>query len=178
MTIHPSRDEFASITESTPLVDELHARIARHGPITFREFMDAALYHPRYGYYMAGAEVTTRAGDYVTSPEVHPVFGTLVAKQIIELWRALDRPATFTVVEAGAGRGALARDVLVRAAREPDFGDALRYRIWERSPRAQATQHETLSEAAMDHYVEWSADSPRDIVGCILTNELIDAFPV
>ena len=83
--------DFESITESGALVRKLRERIRRSGPITFRAFMEAALYHPQYGYYPAAAQgghgrtfgvtspaVTSRGGDFVTSPEVHSVFGALV----------------------------------------------------------------------------------------------------
>jgi len=172
-------DEFASITEASPLVDELRERIGRQGPITFRDFMEAALYHPRFGYYRTHTGATARGGDYVTSPEVHPIFGTLVARQVIELWRALDRPASFDIVEAGAGRGLLARDILLRAASEPDFRDAVRYRICEPAEILRATQHQMLSEAQIDlRQVTWAAAMPEAIAGCVVTNEMLDALPV
>src|SRR5262245_49261809 len=60
---------FESITESAPLVRELRARIERGGPISFRDFMEAALYHPRFGYYSTSSGATGRGGDFVTSPE-------------------------------------------------------------------------------------------------------------
>jgi SAM-dependent MidA family methyltransferase len=174
-----SNDEFTSITESSPLVEELRTRIAHDGPMTFREFMDAALYHPRYGYYRTDAAVTSRGGDYVTSPEVHPIFGTIVCRQIIEFWHALDRPATFTVVEAGAGRGLLARDILLRARREPGFADAVRYRISEPDDLLRTVQLRTLTEAEIDPViVSWSDGLPVAREGCIVTNELLDSFPV
>jgi SAM-dependent MidA family methyltransferase len=173
-------DEFASITESSALVDELRARIQSDGSITFREFMDAALYHQRYGYYTTGAARTSRGGDYVTNPEVHPVFGALVCKQLLELWRALDRPDTFTVVEAGAGRGLLARDILVRAQLDPDFSAAVRYCIVEPRDALRAIQQETLTQAGVfaGSKVRWEQDFPTPLEGCIITNELLDAFPV
>ena len=174
-----SRDEFASITERSALVDEIRARIDADGPMTFRAFMDAALYHPRYGYYRASEGVTGRGGDYVTSPEVHPIFGTLVAKQIIELWTAMDRSATFDVVEVGAGRGLLARDILLRARQDADFGAAVRYRICEPSELLREAQRRSLTEAGIDdRSVEWGDALPDRVRGCIVTNELVDALPV
>jgi SAM-dependent MidA family methyltransferase len=179
MTARPLRDEFTSITESSPLIEELRTRIRRDGPMSFRDFMEAALYHPRHGYYTTSAGVTSRGGDYVTSPEVHSVFGALVARQLIEFWEALDRPATFDIVEVGAGRGMLARDVLRRTHRDADFADAVRYRICERSEPLRSAQHQTLSEAGIaDRYLEWIDKLPAGVTGCILTNELLDAFPV
>jgi SAM-dependent MidA family methyltransferase len=179
MSTHPPRDEFASITERSPLVAELRKRIEREGPITFRSFMEAALYHPRHGYYALDPGITSRGGDYVTSPEVHPIFATLIAKQILEFWHALGRPQPFTIVEAGAGRGLLARDILLRLIGEPDIKAALRYRICERYPTLEVAQRNTLSEAGIDlHDVEWNAVLPHVLAGVVLSNELIDAFPV
>src|SRR5213082_4033132 len=110
--MHTVSDEFESITESTPLVGELRDRILRDGPITFRDFMASALYHPKFGYYITNTGAGGRGGDYVTSPEVHSIFGTLVGKQLFELWELMLRPTPFQVVEKGAGSGSLARDIL------------------------------------------------------------------
>lgn len=173
-------DDFDSITESAPLLEDLRARIASEGPITFRAFMEAALYHPKYGYYMTSAGAMGRAGDYVTSPEVHPIFGALVAKQIRELWNVMSCPATFDVVEHGAGSGALARDILIWArAHEGSFADALRYRIVEISSTLRETQHRTLASSEVpERAVEWLDTPPSHVTGCVLSNELLDAFPV
>ncbi|MBF6599071.1 MAG: SAM-dependent methyltransferase [Dehalococcoidia bacterium] len=172
-----SDDEFAPMTESGPLVAELRRRIAA-GPLTFRDFMEAALYDPRFGYYATHAEAMTRGGDYVTSPEVHPVFGALVAKQLIELWRALGAPARFDVVELGAGGGLLARDVIARIARERECAAALRYRIVERSGALVGRQRRTLDEIGHAADVGWCEDLPEGIEGCVLSNEFFDALPV
>lgn len=167
-------DPFESITEQTALIEELRARMRRDGPMTFRDFMHAALYHPRHGYYSNTTRAMTRGGDYVTSPEVHPVFGALVARQLAEMWDTMGRPPRFDVVEFGAGTGALARDILRAAARETAFAGALRYRIVEISPALTALQRETLAE----HEVEWLPSAPERITGSVLSNEFVDAFPV
>lgn len=176
----PPPDEFASITESAPLAAELRERIRATGPMTFRAFMDAALYHPRYGYYRTQDAPASRGGDYVTSPEVHPVFGALVARQLDELHGALGRPSRFDVVEQGAGRGLLARDVLCSpAASAPPLAGALRYAIVEPSPHLCDAQRRTLEAAGIDPArVAWSDRMRGGIEGCVITNELVDAFPV
>ena len=175
----PPEDEFAPITASGPLVDALRARIAAGGPITFRDFMAAALYHPLYGYYSTHALAMTRGGDYVTSPEIHTVFGTLVAKQIIEVWEAMGAPARFEIIELGGGGGLLARDIIRRAAREPAFARALRYTIVETSPALAERQRRTVAEAADSGIdVTWAATLPEAIDGCVLSNEFFDALPV
>jgi SAM-dependent MidA family methyltransferase len=170
-------DDFASITECAPLVAELRARIERAGRITFREFMEAALYHPQHGYYRTQVGATSRGGDYVTSPEVHPVFGALVARQICELWGTMSRPRRFDVVEMGAGRGLLARDIVRWARdREPAFAAALRYAIVEPAEALREAQQRTLGELSSE--VAWHDDFAPRIEGIVLSNELLDAFPV
>lgn len=176
----PAGDEFEPITECAPLIAELRARIRGDGPISFHDFMRAALYHPRFGYYVTHAGAMSRGGDYVTSPEIHSIFGAIVAKQICELWQIMGQPARFGIVEQGAGTGALARDILNWAERHaPDFAVALRYRIVERLAGARATQEQTLADLALSpDRVEWLDELPAGTIGCILTNELLDAFPV
>ncbi|MDP9237221.1 MAG: SAM-dependent methyltransferase [Chloroflexota bacterium] len=172
-------DEFESVTESAPLVTELRERIAREGAITFRDFMAAALYDPKHGYYMTAERAMSRGGDYVTSPEVHSIFGSLVAKQLFELWETIGRPPRFDIVEQGAGTGLLARDILRWSARVPEFAAAISYRIVEISAALARVQRETLRERApSDSAIEWLAALPPAITGCVLSNELVDAFPV
>jgi SAM-dependent MidA family methyltransferase len=174
-----TRDEFESITESGPLVRELRDRITADGAITFRDFMAAALYHQQYGYYMTSSGTMGRGGDYVTGPEVHPIFGALVAKQLHQLWEAMHRPARFDIVEQGAGSGLLARDILRGSERDPAFVRAIRYRIIEHSPALERAQREKLRDfEAPANRIEWLAAMPAGVVGCVLSNELLDAFPV
>jgi SAM-dependent MidA family methyltransferase len=171
-------DEFAPVTESAELADAIRARIAREGPITFRDFMEMALYDDRHGYYRTRAGVTGRGGDYVTSPEVHSMFGVMVGRQLREMWEFLDEPSRFDIVEQGAGRGLLARDIVAWARRHaPAFGAALRYRIVEPARVLREAQERTLEDAGVDG-VAWLGAMPDGIEGCVLSNELLDAFPV
>lgn len=160
----------------TPLEKLLLERIAARGPITFAEFMDACLYHPLYGYYNREHPERPK-GDYYTSPEVHPIFGRLLARQLREMWERLARPPVFTVVELGAGKGCLARDILDWAHRQQDdFRGALRYVAIERS----RTRREALTQMLAGRGVEM-VEELREIgpvVGCVLSNEFIDALPV
>src|SRR3972149_306839 len=89
------QDDFEPVTENRLLVEAVRRRIEREGKITFEQFMAMALYHPKHGYYRSRRPKMGRHGDYVTSPEVHPIFGYLVSKQISQMWQALDRPAPF-----------------------------------------------------------------------------------
>jgi SAM-dependent MidA family methyltransferase len=92
----------------TPLAELLRARIARSGPIPFRDFMDAALYHPEHGYYRKARDPFGKSGDFYTAEQLQPVFGILIAARIREMFRDMGSPADFTVVELGAGRGEMA----------------------------------------------------------------------
>ena len=110
--------------DNAALKDIIRGRIRSAGPISFAEFLSLALYHPRHGYYFA----CDPTRDYESSPNVHPVFGAMVARQLAGFWRLLGRPARFDVFEAGAGSGRLAADVLrALRAEEPDLYDAVRY---------------------------------------------------
>ena len=171
------RTEFETATENTALREAIVARIRSQGPIPFRDFMEAALYHPQHGYYRSRREKMGREGDYLTSPEVSSAFGVLVGRQLRQMWQAMDAPHPFDVVEAGAGTGLLCRDIL-RWARShaPDFRDALTYTVVEVSDALAQRQQETLAEEREN--VRWSAELPHCIEGCLLTNELLDSFPV
>jgi SAM-dependent MidA family methyltransferase len=162
----------------TPLAELLAERIRRQGPITFADYMRECLYHPVHGYY-SKAE-SKRFADYYTSVDVHPIFARLLARQFVEMWEGLGRPAEFTVVEAGAGAGRFASQVLdFSEAKLPGFYAALRYVAMGRSAlrREQATIR-SQRHSATGHFTA-SAEIPALIAaGCIFSNELIDALPV
>jgi SAM-dependent MidA family methyltransferase len=152
----------------TALEQLLQQRIKADGPLPFRDVMQAALYHPEYGYYTNlrgfGAE-----GDFITSPERHPAFGWLLGRQAVDVWEALDRPRPFTLLELGAGSGALAEPLvsLVRTS-VPE----LVYTIEEPSPSLRALQRQRLTDPAF----HWDgSDQPAHF---IIANEVADALPV
>ena len=140
------------------LEEEIRARIASSGQMTFAEFMELALYHPRWGYYTRRRERASHL-DYYTSPAAHPAFSALLAVHLEAMWEALGRPDPFHAVEMGAGSGVMARDVS-EFARENlgEFADAMRYVTIDRS-----------APGGMD---------AAGVVGCVVSNELVDAFPV
>ena len=153
--------------------EEIRRRIAENGPITFGEFMEVALYWPDGGYYASGERVGA-SGDYFTSPLAHPAFGALVAVQLYQMWRILDCPGVFTVLEPGAGDGLLCRDVLDHAGQiSRDFRDSLRYVCID---RGDAAGYEQGLDGA--HRIVADTLPVRGVVGCVLSNELLDAFPV
>ena len=132
--------------------------------------MSIALYHHRGGYYSDAAALSGHR-DFYTSPAAHPAFGALVAVQLSRMWELLGSPNRFYAVEFGAGSGLLARDVLnyAKEAQGP-FSEALRYVEVDRSPPGDAST--SLGSVVSD------AVPFKGVVGCLLSNELLDSFPV
>src|SRR5215213_7851275 len=93
-----------------PLADYIRRR-TEEKPVTMAQFMEWALYHPNYGYYMTGPNIGPR-GDFTTSPEASPAFGRLLARHVADVDALLVHPAEMHVVECGPGRGTLALDLL------------------------------------------------------------------
>ena len=157
-------------------------RIRQRGPITVAEFMDLALYAPEVGYYARAAQRSGRAGDFFTSVDVGPMFGTLLAERFAAWWRSMGDltrgPARIDLVEAAAGNGRLTRDILDAAARrDPDFYEAIAAHLVERSAHARAAHPEVL--AAHGQRLASSGDTvPGGLEGIVFANELLDAFPV
>ncbi len=89
----------------SPLAEILRDEIRRDGPISFRRFMQAALYDPAHGYYRRVHDPFGKEGDFYTAEQMQPVFGVLMAAQIRRLYVRMGKPKDFTVVELGAGRG-------------------------------------------------------------------------
>ena len=157
-------------------------RIRTHGPLTVADFMAIALYHPWAGYYSSVAHRTGRAGDFITSVDVGPLFGALLCQQFAEMWRMLRAadPATehFDLVEAAAANGQLARDVLDAAeTTDPEFYGAIQLHLVEASPAGRAMHVETLGRHA-GKMTSSSATLPGAAHGVVFANELLDALPV
>jgi len=151
-------------------------RIRSGGPISFAEFYELALYHPRYGYYFT----CEPSLDYRSSPNVHPVFGAALGRQIAAFWRQLGRPVRFEVFEAGAGSCRLAADILAYLSQaEPEAFAAVRY-ILQDVTLTPATAQARLDAAGVPEakaaVAEALPEAPS-IDGCILSNELLDALP-
>jgi SAM-dependent MidA family methyltransferase len=151
--------------------------IGRRGPLTFARFMELALYAPGAGYYMRDAERIGARGDYYTSSNLHPLFGELIAKQLMQMARILGG-APVTIIEQGAGRGVLAFDV-IQALLRADHLPPWTYVIVEKSPAMVACQQRLLAPVLSSGRVAWAGTLPPEPVdGCVVSNELVDAFPV
>ena len=145
--------------------------------------MEVALYWPDGGYYST-RRAFGPAGDFYTAPLTHPVFGALIARQLETMWRAVGRPERFAVIEAGAGTGKLAADIIEHApALDAGFARALAYVGIERRGRGLGAALDSRLRGNDGGGIEWatveggelpSAGSP----GVTLGNELLDAMPV
>ena len=133
-------------------------------PVPFDRFMADALYGPG-GFYTSGGRAGRR-GDFITSPEVGPLFGAVVARFLDAEWRRIGEPDEFVVVDAGAGPGTLARSVL---AATPDCASALRYVTVDVSA-VQREQHPDGVEST-------DVLPPGPFDGVIIANELLDNLP-
>jgi SAM-dependent MidA family methyltransferase len=162
------------------LVETICDRIA-HAPqqrIPFSDYMDLVLYHPQFGYYASNADCIGKSGDFLTSPHLAPDFGELLAIQIKQLWEILGCPKKFTIIEMGAGQGLLATQILEYLQREHlDFFNILEYLIIETAPAMITAQRQRLDTLPV-RWCEWAEIDDRSIVGCFISNELIDALPV
>lgn len=175
------------MTAAGSLPGLLRRRIREAGRIPFSEFMAAALYEPGLGRYCRDDPPMGPAGDYVTSPEVDRAFGLLIGRAIAEMWEragGADPRRPFTIIEAGPGRGTLCRDILSGLASErPALHAEARYLLVESSGPLRTSQEKLLApEPAAAGKVVWrewrSLLEEGPFRGCIVANELLDAFPV
>ena len=169
-------------------------RIAAHPQqqVTFAEFMQWVLYDPDQGYYATNQAQIGVAGDFFTSPHLGPDFGELLAEQFLDMWVIMGKPDRFTLVEMGAGQGLVAADVLkylaIRknqaggAQHYADFWAALAYIIVEKAEGLIAEQQRLLEPfhfpADKLQWLSLEQLPDGEMVGCLFSNELVDALPV
>jgi SAM-dependent MidA family methyltransferase len=162
-------------SHSERVVAAMRAAIARAGGfIPFSRYMELALYAPGLGYYAAGTRKLGAGGDFVTAPEMTPLFATALATQVAAILAATERRE---IVELGGGSGRLAADLLAALAAR----DALpaRYAILEVSPDLAERQRATLARDAPAQLarVKWVTALPETIDGALIANEVLDAVP-
>jgi SAM-dependent MidA family methyltransferase len=165
---------------SSPLVALIRDHLRRHGPVPFPWFMQQALYHPEYGYYTSTRLRIGRQGDYYTNVSVGPLYGELLASQLVEMWKLLGSPSGFTIVEQGAEDGRLAVDILSAIAEESiEAAACMRYTILEPVPAKLLLQRARLEPAFLDK-VTWLSELAdlEKVTGAFISNELVDAMPV
>ena len=158
----------------------VHAHILQQieesgGQLSFAEFMHEALYAPGLGYYSAGSTKFGADGDFITAPEISPVFGRVLARQCAEVLADIEGGE---IIEFGAGSGKLAVDLL--SALDKLNALPTTYGILEVSPELAERQKKRLKEE-LPHLldqVQWLSDLPRDFNGVIVANEVLDALPI
>lgn len=168
-----SADEAA---HSARLVERIRDEIEAHGGwISFERYMQMALYEPGLGYYSAGAAKLGARGDFITAPEISPLFSRCIANQCAEILERMDGAA---VLELGAGSGVMAADVLLELASQGRAPQ--RYLILEVSADLRERQRELLVRRApqLVERVAWLNDWPEEFRGVVLANEVLDALPV
>ncbi len=161
-------------------MSQLHSLILQEikdkGSITVKRFMELALYHPEYGYYVS-EKVLGKQGDYITAPELTQVFGELLALWFVDLWHRLGKPECVQLVELGPGRGLMMQDMLRIFKKFPDFFQNLDVYLMEVSSVLMAAQQAILK----DERVCWVTDLkdlPENKVTFFVANEFFDALPI
>lgn len=157
----PSPDPDA-LAASRKLLERIGAELGASGNwISFARFMELALHEPGLGYYAAGTRKLGRGGDFVTAPELTPLFGRALARQVAEILRPGE-----SVLEFGAGSGILA-EVLISEL------PGTKYEILETSPELKQRQQQRLGDR-----VRWLDRLPQGFRGVMIANEVVDAMPV
>lgn len=171
-----------ALQHSQKLVARIRNEIKDKGSITFRRYMEMALYEPALGYYVAGTHKIGAAGDFITAPEISPLFSQCIAKQCAEIIKIcaeknLENRGGW-VLELGAGSGAMASEILLALERQNQLPE--QYLILDLSPDLIQRQKQTLSERAphLLKRVKWINQLPEKFNGIIIGNEVLDAMPV
>ena len=158
------------------LFDSICIQLRQQGAITFADFMQQALYTPNLGYYSTATQKFGVEGDFVTAPELTPLFGQTLANQCLQLLAIMERPIIF---EFGAGSGQLCVDVLMQLEHLQAL--PLEYHILEVSGHLQSRQRELIQTKIphLAHRVKWLAHWPTESFnGVVIANEVLDAMPV
>lgn len=164
----------AALAHSTRLTNHIRQQIDQSGGwISFAQFMELALYAPGLGYYSAGAAKFGGSGDFTTAPEMTPLFGRTLARQIGAVLAHTDG----NILEFGAGSGKLALDILLELERRGEL--PRRYYILDLSPDLRERQWQTFQQYGLHllPLVEWIDELPQQFSGAMIGNEVLDAMP-
>jgi SAM-dependent MidA family methyltransferase len=163
--------DLSDLADDPALAARIRDEIRTSGPMPFARFMDLALYDPDGGYYRSAEARPGRAGDFLTAPELHPIFGEMLGRAVEEAWHVLGEPDPFVVREHGGGEGALAIPLLRQ------LPATIRYSPIEVDDRRLESLSERLRAGGLgDRLIELDAHASFD--GVVLANEVLDALPV
>lgn len=185
-------DDEAMEPSDSPLMPRIIALIRETGPLTFARFMELALYDEEHGYYTTGggrapsatSPIGQEGGDFFTAPSLSPVLARCLLRQLAEIDERLGYPPVFHLMEMGPGDGALLRDLLQECReQQASLLPRLACILVERSPAFCRRQQETLAAwQEQGVTIRWVADLQSipngSLTGTLLSNELVDAFPV
>ncbi|RJE79772.1 class I SAM-dependent methyltransferase [Paracoccus sp. JM45] len=157
----------------TPLAHIIANRIRATGPITLADYMQICLLDSRHGYY-ATRDPFGQAGDFITAPEIHQMFGEFCGLALAQAWMDQGRPVPFTLAEPGPGRGTLMADMLRAIRLVPDMQDAADVTLIEASPFLLQVQKDRLGTVSHIETLEDIPDKPLFLIA----NEFIDALPI
>lgn len=153
------------------------SEIRSNGPIPFERFMELALYTPDMGYYLREVPVIGKEGDFFTASHLGSIFGLLLSRHILKVWREMGNPEDFHIVEIGPGMGYLANDILTALCDTPLISH-ISYHMVELNPYFARVQRERLKH--LHSRLFWARDisDVPPVCGVIICNEILDAFPV
>jgi len=172
----PSADALAHSTQLAQVIHE-HIQQSAQYAISFEQYMQLALYAPGFGYYAVGTEKFGQAGDFITAPEISPLFGNCIAHQCVEVFNELSSDKN--ILELGAGSGKLAKAILEHLDEMAQLPTG--YFILEVSPDLKAKQKQFLSQHLSPKLFEkcqWLETLPHEFSGFVLANEVLDALAV
>jgi SAM-dependent MidA family methyltransferase len=181
MAQHPQHKQLPEPTDeakdfSAQLQKKILSKLKQHQEMSFSRFMEMALYQPKYGYYSSGLTKFGRGGDFVTAPEISPIFSRCLARQAIQILKTLETP---NILEFGAGQGTMAKDILLELIEREQPLE--RYYILEISADLRDRQKQTIEAHIPPKWAEkvvWLNALPSTpIQAAILANEVLDAMP-
>src|SRR5688572_9997723 len=159
--------------QNISIEDIIREVIQKNGPISFRDFMEMALYAPGIGYYTSRDTTVGTKGDFMTGPSINSIFGTMVGIQLEEMWINTGGKQ-FTIVEYGAGNGQLCLDILNLISSDSRLIDNLNYCIIEKNGFDGYELKRNFPGVISVHR---SIHELPEFTGCILSNEVVDSFP-
>jgi SAM-dependent MidA family methyltransferase len=171
--------DLTEVGDDESLARRIREEIRRAGPMPFARFMWLCLYDPTAGYYVVDEGRPGRGGDFITAPELHPIFGATLSGLVLDAWERFGRPDAFTIREYGPGTGALAASLIGALAGTP-LGDIVRYAPVEVEGRSLEAIRARLAAADLiDRLIDpVGAAATRPIAEVVIANEVLDALPV